>query len=85
MSNPVENTKIELISEAIETLVAVTVAGQIRELRGEDARKQYELVREARSALSDSLRELLKPTLRVVGNEQIIIHGSPLNVEALRK
>lgn len=69
MSDAAVNTKIELVTEAIETLVAVSVVGQMQELRGDNARKQFELVQAARGTLADSLRELLRPTLRVVTNE----------------
>ncbi len=60
------NTKIELVTEAIETLVQVSVVGQLSRLSGDDARRQQELVLDARNALADSLRSLLQPTLRVV-------------------
>lgn len=65
-----DNTKIELVSEAIEGLVAASVAGQVQRLTGSAARRQFELVQDARTALADSLRLLLKPTLRVVSSNQ---------------
>lgn len=76
------NTKIELVSEAIETLVAASVAGQVQRLTGEAARQQFEAVAEARKALADSLRLLLQPTLRVVAPDAAPAGSRPAAVPA---
>lgn len=61
------NTKIELVVEAVETMINAIVAGSGRHaLRGDDARRQYELVQAARKEVAASLRILLQPTLRAV-------------------
>lgn len=65
------NTKVELVTEAIETLINTIVAPNGRHaLRGDDARRQYELVLQARAAVADSLRLLLQPTLRAANLPQ---------------
>lgn len=71
MSEAAKNTKIELVTEAIETLVKTCVAGQAPNITGDAARRQFELVQEARIALADSLRVLLQPTLRVLDNPSL--------------
>ncbi len=65
MSNPQQETKIELVTEAIEALVLAQVVA-LRE--GHSAMGQ---VVDARRAVSEALRELLTPTLRVVTMETI--------------
>jgi thioredoxin-related protein len=63
MANPQSNTKVENVTEAIENLVvAVNVA-----LKEPPPRNAYVSVKAAREEMAGALRELLQPTLRVVG------------------
>jgi len=54
MPHPVVNTKIDMLTEAIEGLAVAVHA------------EDYDSVVAARNILSDALREFLAPTLRVV-------------------
>jgi hypothetical protein len=65
MSNPQQETKIELVTEAIESLTRAVVAHQADPL---NSRACYDNVRDARAEVASSLRELLTPTLRVFTN-----------------
>jgi hypothetical protein len=70
MSNPQQETKIELVTEAIEALVlAQTVCLQ------HPGVVMHKQLTDARSCLRDALRTLLTPTLRVVTNEKIDVVG----------
>jgi hypothetical protein len=66
MSNPVVNTKIERAVEAIESLT-VAVAANVARGKGEPHGSRFQDVKEARDELATSFRDLLQPTLRVVG------------------
>lgn len=61
MAHPAVNTKVEKVADAIEDLAIQAAIGALHP----DA-SAYERVRIARSAITDALRELLQPTLRVV-------------------
>ena len=63
MSNPQQETKIELVTEAIESLTRAVVAHQANP---SDPRASFEQVQDARAEVSSALRELLTPTLRVM-------------------
>lgn len=69
MTHPQTETKIELVTEAIEALVISTVAHQ---LNPAGANTNYDNVRTARKEVHDALANLLQPTLRVVhSNEDV--------------
>jgi hypothetical protein len=59
------NTKIELVTEAVEALVLASVIASKSADIGEAALNMQNL-RDARVVLSSAFRELLTPTLRVV-------------------
>ena len=67
MSTPTDNTKVELVTEAIEYLIAVAVDGQVSKKIGVEAARHHERVVIAREGVATALRDFLKPTLRVVG------------------
>lgn len=73
MGSPQENTKIEQLTEAIESLVTARVACTVR--AGGSPVPDYERevltrgVEIAREEVASALRELLRPTLRVVTAE----------------
>lgn len=62
MAHPAVNTKVEKVAEAIEDLAVQAAIGALNPTA--DA---YERVRFARTIATEALRELLQPTLRVVG------------------
>lgn len=67
MASSAANTKIEIVSEAIETLVLATVVaatGSPRNVAEREANHQN--VVDARATVKAALKELLTPTLRVV-------------------
>jgi len=64
MSNPAVETKIELVTEAIELLVLATAVA----LGSGDRAAHHQNVADARRSVHDALRELLTPTLRVFTN-----------------
>lgn len=66
-SNPAAETKIELVTEAIETLVLATVVAHAN-----GGSHHHKTVVDSRKCLHDSLRELLTPTLRVVAPRETI-------------
>jgi hypothetical protein len=68
MSNPQQETKIELVTEAIETLVLATVVATLPSRNPEEQRANHQNVVDARVTVSNALRELLQPTLRVVSD-----------------
>jgi cytidylate kinase len=66
-SHPAVNTKIERVTEAIESLtIAVCSAQRIPHVPGSFAN-----VRDAREEVATALREFLQPTLRVVGGRDM--------------
>lgn len=74
-----ENTKIELLTEAIETLVLASVAAALHAPRahldiGEYAQNimLMQNVHDARECLAESLRVFLRPTLRIVNPEPVV-------------
>lgn len=67
MSSPAVETKIELVTEAIESLTRAVVAHQANP---SNPRACYDHVRDARAEVANALRELLTPTLRVVCTER---------------
>jgi hypothetical protein len=70
-THPAVETKIELVTEAIEALVlAQTVALRPGHDRYSGTRAHEDLVA-ARGGVHDALKELLTPTLRVVCTEKI--------------
>jgi len=66
MSNPAVETKIELVTEAIEALTLATVVATLPSRNPEEQRPNHQNVVDARATVSSALRELLTPTLRVV-------------------
>lgn len=68
--SPQQNTKIEIVTEAIESLVlAVVEATRSHDAAASAANHQNVL--DARQNVRDSLAEFLKPTLRVVEKVEI--------------
>jgi hypothetical protein len=67
VSNPKQETKIELVTEAIESLTRAVVAHQSNPA---NPRACYDHVRDARAEVASALRELLTPVLRVVTTER---------------
>ena len=67
MASPQVETKIELVTEAIEALTRAVVAHQANPA---NPRACYDIVRDARAEVASALRELLAPTLRVVTTER---------------
>jgi hypothetical protein len=67
VSNPKQETKIELVTEAIESLTRAVVAHQSNPA---NPRACYDHVRDARAEVASALRELLTPVLRVVTGER---------------
>jgi hypothetical protein len=61
-------TKIELVTEAIETLTLAQVHLCSPSLSDHDRMRQAKNLADARACLADALRILLQPTLRVVTN-----------------
>lgn len=70
MANPAQETKIELVTEAIEALVLATaVATNINlNLNPVERRANHRNVVDARDLVRGALKELLAPTLRVVAS-----------------
>ena len=71
MANPIQETKIELVTEAIEALVLATVVAAAPARNPEVGRANYENVVEARSCVAKALREFLAPTFRVISNPKL--------------
>jgi hypothetical protein len=70
-SNPVTETKIELVTEAIEALVLASVISASPEPRFMAQRQaNYQNVLDAREVLKGCLREFLQPSLRVVQSQR---------------
>ena len=69
MSNPAVETKIELVTEAIEALVLATVIANAAH-PGPQRKLFYENVVSARGEVASALRDLLQPVLRVVCTEK---------------
>jgi hypothetical protein len=67
MSNPVSETKIELVTESIEALVLATVVAATA--ADKDHALNHQNVLDARETLKGSLRQFLAPSLRVVASE----------------
>jgi hypothetical protein len=63
-------TKIELVTEAIESLVMASVVA----LNSPDRKDAHLNVVDARDNVSYALKELLKPTLRVLTNDAPLQH-----------
>ena len=70
MSNPAVETKIELVTEAIEALVLATVIANAAH-PSPQRKLFYETVVSARGEVASALRELLQPTLRVMTNDKM--------------
>lgn len=66
MSNPQQETKIERVTDAIESLARAVVAHQSNPM---SPRACFDHVRDAREEVATALRELLQPTLRIVQKE----------------
>ena len=66
MATAAHNTKIELVTEAFESLTLATCTAHAARSVNEK-RRCHEAVVEARQGMRDALAELLTPTLRVVG------------------
>lgn len=60
------NTKIEIVTEAIEALVLATVIATQNTSSAHQREINHQNVLDARAIVSKSLRTLLTPTLRVV-------------------
>lgn len=72
MSNPQQETKVELVTEAIEALVLATVVAHT----SATPNIHHADVADARANVSFALRALLQPVLRVVTSEKIDeVHG----------
>lgn len=67
MKNPAAITKIEQVTEAIESLIVSIVA---RETHKPNLRAGFDNITEARKEVSDALTDFLTPTLRVVTTEE---------------
>jgi hypothetical protein len=68
MANPAQETKIELATEAIETLVLATVIATAPARNPDEHRANHRNVVDARELVKGALKELLAPTLRVISN-----------------
>jgi hypothetical protein len=66
MSHPAVETKIELVTEAVEALTLATVVATLPSRNPEEQRANHQNVVDARTTLSSALRALLAPTLRLV-------------------
>lgn len=66
MSNPQQETKVELVTEAIEALVLATVVAHT----SATPNIHHADVADARANVSFALRALLQPVLRVVTSEK---------------
>ena len=66
MANPQQETKIERVTDAIESLARAVVAHQSNPM---NPRACFDHVRDAREEVATALRELLQPTLRVIQRE----------------
>jgi hypothetical protein len=66
MSNSAAITKIEQVTEVIESLIVASVDLQLLS----PSRIRHENVRDARDELSTALKDFLTPTLRVVTTEE---------------
>lgn len=64
---PQQETKIELVTEAIESLTRAVVAHQSNPA---NPRSCYDTVLDARAEVANALRELLTPTLRVYSGQK---------------
>jgi hypothetical protein len=71
MSNPAQETKVELVTEAIETLVLAQVVALRPDHDRYSGPRAHENVALARKCLHDALKELLTPTLRVMTNTKL--------------
>jgi hypothetical protein len=69
MPNPQQETKIELVTEAVEALVLASVIANAAQ-PGPQKTMFYESVVDARRVLHDALACLLAPTLRVVQSQR---------------
>jgi hypothetical protein len=72
-----QETKIELVTEALETVIRACVAHQT----SPPSHKNFVTVVEARQALADSLKILLAPNLRVLEGFH---HGGPPALKSSR-
>jgi hypothetical protein len=68
MTSPQEETKIELVTEAIEALILATVVVTLPARNPEEHRANHRNVVDARVTVSNAFRALLQPTLRVVSD-----------------
>lgn len=67
MSTPAIETKIELLTESIESLIVACVTAQTyTDTRPVDPAVRFEAVRIARQECKDALRHFLAPVLRAV-------------------
>lgn len=76
MGSPQENTKIEQIAEAIESLVLATAASLAATGFHVSPSKSAQLqtgIENARQELSSALRDFLQPSLRVVTSKTEVI------------
>jgi hypothetical protein len=65
--HPTAETKIELVTEAIETLVLAAVAAQIpKDQFPSERAARHKNIADARQCVHDALCTLMTPTLRVV-------------------
>ena len=65
MNNPAVETKLELVTEAIEALVLATVVG-VTHIGQPVKNNIHQNIVDARQSVHDALQTLLTPTLRVV-------------------
>jgi hypothetical protein len=82
MANPVQETKIELVTEAIETLVLATVIAVAPARNPEEHRANHQNVVDARATVSAAFRELLAPTFRLVpkSSDTLVERTLPANL-----
>jgi hypothetical protein len=67
MTNPQTETKIERVTEAAESLTVAVISAQ--GTSGDSALRAFDRVKDAREEYKAALRELIAPTLRVVGDQ----------------
>lgn len=70
MPQSTQETKIELVTEAIDALVLATVIAQSPTAPHRNRTRYQQDVLSAREEVRKSLRELLTPTLRVVTSQR---------------
>ncbi len=77
MSHPAVETKIELVTEAIEALTLAQVVATSPACSEHERHVAVKNVGDARECLSKALRELLTPTLRVMSGAPREVIAAP--------